>query len=214
MRPSSRAAQAWSFGLELVTERLDARIVEATTVGTIAAAVNDDLPGLRNSGIVSEEYGDDRAASAGYLSMIMPITLPDRASLVLRGSIEVRVPGGEGEGTLTLRPAAGVQLDGQPVAVEIVVLNEPVRPRTVGLSARAVHSDPFGWFIRGDSNHDGRADLSDAVYTLSWKFLGGPEPACRDAADGCPPIRFPTVGAFPRRTSCRATRSVGTAPER
>jgi hypothetical protein len=38
-------------------------------------------------------------------------------------------------------------------------------------------------FRRGDSNSDGRADLSDAVMTLNHLFLGAAEPDCLDAAD-------------------------------
>jgi hypothetical protein len=38
-------------------------------------------------------------------------------------------------------------------------------------------------FVRGDSNADGRADVSDAVYLLNWLFLSGPAPPCEDAAD-------------------------------
>jgi adhesin/invasin len=40
-----------------------------------------------------------------------------------------------------------------------------------------------GFFFRGDSNDDGGVDLSDAVYTLSFLYQGGPPPACADAAD-------------------------------
>jgi hypothetical protein len=38
-------------------------------------------------------------------------------------------------------------------------------------------------FVRGNSNNDGRVDISDSIYTLSYLFLGGPEPPCLDAAD-------------------------------
>jgi hypothetical protein len=40
-----------------------------------------------------------------------------------------------------------------------------------------------GPFLRGDSNCDGRLDLSDAVFTLARLFLGGREPCCLAAAD-------------------------------
>lgn len=39
------------------------------------------------------------------------------------------------------------------------------------------------FFQRGDSNGDGRLDISDAVSTLSFLFLDGPAPGCDDAAD-------------------------------
>ena len=38
-------------------------------------------------------------------------------------------------------------------------------------------------FLRGDSNQDGRVDLSDAKHTLSHLFLGSDPPHCPDAAD-------------------------------
>ena len=38
-------------------------------------------------------------------------------------------------------------------------------------------------FVRGDSNLDDAVDLSDAVHTLGWLFLGTGEISCKDAAD-------------------------------
>ncbi|MGQ9590574.1 MAG: hypothetical protein ACUVYA_09815 [Planctomycetota bacterium] len=38
-------------------------------------------------------------------------------------------------------------------------------------------------FLRGDANASGKVDLSDAVFTLNWLFLGGLAPSCPDAAD-------------------------------
>ena len=38
-------------------------------------------------------------------------------------------------------------------------------------------------FIRGDSNGDGKVDISDPITTLSFLFLGARQPACFDAAD-------------------------------
>ena len=50
-----------------------------------------------------------------------------------------------------------------------------------GLSPRDVAAQDF---IRGDSNADGSvATLSDALFTLSFGFSGGPQPPCVDAAD-------------------------------
>ncbi len=38
-------------------------------------------------------------------------------------------------------------------------------------------------FLRGDSNADGERNLTDAVFTLSYLFGGGPKPPCLKAAD-------------------------------
>jgi hypothetical protein len=37
--------------------------------------------------------------------------------------------------------------------------------------------------LRADANDDGGIDISDALFILNWLFLGGPAPACPDAAD-------------------------------
>lgn len=42
---------------------------------------------------------------------------------------------------------------------------------------------PASRFRRGDGNDDGMVDMSDAICTLSWLFLGGPAPGCLAAAD-------------------------------
>ena len=47
-----------------------------------------------------------------------------------------------------------------------------------------VRTPPGGFtFLRGDSNDDGEINLADAVFTLNYLFLGGPEPICMAAAD-------------------------------
>jgi hypothetical protein len=38
-------------------------------------------------------------------------------------------------------------------------------------------------FIRGDANFDAILDVSDAIFSLAYQFLGGPAPVCQDAAD-------------------------------
>jgi hypothetical protein len=38
-------------------------------------------------------------------------------------------------------------------------------------------------FRRGDADGSGKLDLTDAIFTLQFLFLGGPEPECKDAAD-------------------------------
>jgi hypothetical protein len=37
--------------------------------------------------------------------------------------------------------------------------------------------------VRGDANASGRVDISDAVATLGYLFLGAPGPACHDRMD-------------------------------
>lgn len=42
---------------------------------------------------------------------------------------------------------------------------------------------PTQGFVRGDSNADGAVDISDAIGTLGFLFLGDPDPPCRAASD-------------------------------
>jgi hypothetical protein len=79
---------------------------------------------------------------------------------------------------------------------------------------------PEGYFLRGDANQDGTADISDAVSVLGHLFLGEETPPCLDAADANddgavdisdaiyllgflflgadqPPAPYPTEGADP-----------------
>jgi len=51
------------------------------------------------------------------------------------------------------------------------------------LAESAPAADCAPTFRRGDSNADGKVDLSDAVSTLGYLFLGSVAPGCLDAAD-------------------------------
>ena len=42
---------------------------------------------------------------------------------------------------------------------------------------------PESRFVRGDCNDDGNVDISDAVATLGFLFLGEGDPGCGDACD-------------------------------
>ena len=46
-----------------------------------------------------------------------------------------------------------------------------------------VTGEPATPFLRGDCNADGKVDIADGVYTLSFLFLGAEAPLCPDAAD-------------------------------
>jgi hypothetical protein len=59
---------------------------------------------------------------------------------------------------------------------------DPVLAGATDVSAGIVTVEGLG-FRRGDANSDGKADISDAVATLLYLFVGGGEPACMDAAD-------------------------------
>jgi hypothetical protein len=51
--------------------------------------------------------------------------------------------------------------------------------------ANPVNEDDLtpGKFVRGDTNNDGREDISDAVFLLNFLFNGGRAPPCKAVAD-------------------------------
>jgi hypothetical protein len=53
-------------------------------------------------------------------------------------------------------------------------------PRLVSGVIRVLEGESI---LRGDSNHDGRLNLTDSLFTLNWLFLGAPQPPCLDEAD-------------------------------
>ncbi len=182
-------AQGWSIAIA----GGGVEIVDITTRGTIAARVDDDPPGLR----VDPDFefneltfrgcclDDDcsGAISALVLSLTMPITLPPAgtatiAKIVLRS----RFPSEPGES----RPARVSFLDGcmgsgSPVPNRITFRGETHDPARRECAFELL-ARPSG-FLRGDANDDGARNLSDAVFILTCKFLGGRCPDCRDAGD-------------------------------
>lgn len=55
----------------------------------------------------------------------------------------------------------------------------PIEGRVSGLTLEPLSTR----FLRADANSDSSFDLSDAVFTLGYLFLGEPAPTCLDAAD-------------------------------
>lgn len=53
-------------------------------------------------------------------------------------------------------------------------------PRLLSGSIRTIEGSRI---LRGDSNHDGRVDVSDGIFPLGFLFLGGRAPRCADEAD-------------------------------
>ena len=178
---SGEGAQGWSFG----AEASGFRITSVTMDGTVAASVADEPPGLVDAGFRRTELtsgeGNEGVVSAIVLSVLHPITLPaHRASVILRLRVSGTTPPA-GQQDAYLKHRDGLKGSGQPVFNQVtrrgstypVILNE----KHVLLSSQAAP------FRRGDSNADGHIDISDAIYTLSWLFLGGAAPPCLDAAD-------------------------------
>jgi hypothetical protein len=104
---------------------------------------------------------------------------PERIDLERHGGRGLRIPGSIIANTFAPAPTTGdLNGDGRH---DFVLLEDSstVTGRAYvifGLSRRTS-------FVRGDANEDGRIDLSDAVFVLTYLFLGGRAPECKDAAD-------------------------------
>jgi len=97
--------------------------------------------------------------------------------------------------TVSVNDDRGVLLAGGPVSfppgvrfpeIEIELSHQnpasQLHVYSLHVVARPVEPPPPE-FRRGDSNGDGREDISDAIHIFSWRFGGGPEPECLEAAD-------------------------------
>ncbi|MBI4607072.1 MAG: hypothetical protein HY721_34340 [Planctomycetes bacterium] len=103
------------------------------------------------------------------------------------------LPPGRGHRLLNIVYAAGphgVPGEAYPVRYTNTLGSPPVQVLFVVKGFEVVPATLPGWvslpgprFLRGDSNGDGHADLSDAKHTLDWLFLGGKKPGCMEAAN-------------------------------
>jgi hypothetical protein len=82
-------------------------------------------------------------------------------------------------------PEEPLTFRGNPAAIDTVdyISGEEVWIDEIRISSGADAPIVPSKFKRGDSNLDGRADLSDALHTLGVLFLGRGEFLCEDAAD-------------------------------
>jgi hypothetical protein len=155
------------------------------------------------------------------LSLTNPVTFPPEGVFSLaRASYRVLPAfGAAGEILTTIEYRDGLRGSGQPVNNTLTWNGKSVDPCTIPFS---VHLVPVlaELFLRGDSDGDGTLDISDAVATVGYLFLGAQAPRCLDAADanddgqldltdpifcldflfrggGPPPEPFPLVGSDP-----------------
>ncbi|MEM7262427.1 MAG: dockerin type I repeat-containing protein, partial [Planctomycetota bacterium] len=168
--------QGWSIA---VAGQFD----DATTMATAGGDVNDDVPGLRNTGFEKTELttgaGNEGAVSAVVCSFTMPITLmPQGSASVLRISLS-GVPGDSADVVWT----DGLTGAGQPVD-NVATVDGGTVNFVCQQSAIVNFTEIQTRFAAvGDGNDDGRLDLADAIYILNALFRNGPSPACPAAAD-------------------------------
>ena len=175
----------------------DEDVLEATEVEKVYR-----LPDAKEWGF--EQFGFDNSrrtagnagVDEGYLvgaavfSFKAPMEVgipPDTPTEVLRLHFGVRPDAPLGETSIDF--VDGACFPGAPATSnELTLLNETQDAATVVaplfVMARMNILPDGALFIRGDSNGDGKVDISDAQATLNYLFLGGGSaPRCPDAAD-------------------------------
>jgi hypothetical protein len=104
-------------------------------------------------------------------SMVLEVNVNDDRGAILAAA-GVPFPAG------VAFPAIDIQLEHRNPAGPIHVYSLRVVAKPTGELP-----PPRTAFRRGDANDDGKTDISDPVNILVWRFNGGPEPGCLEAAD-------------------------------
>jgi hypothetical protein len=110
----------------------------------------------------------------------------DRRKTVKFGDLERQMPDFVGEAPdFRLRPGSPAIDSGTSEGAPATDIEDRDRPCGTGIDIGAWESCPetSGRFIRGDTDGNGRLELTDAVALLGHLFLGAPGPGCPDAAD-------------------------------
>ena len=212
---------AWGvhgFALSVAHDGDVLEITGATQDGTDAAEV---FPlSFERTEMVENGTGSGFVCAV-VLSLTNPVTFPPEGDFSLaRASYRVRPASGAAEGiSTTVEYRDGLQGSAQPVNNVLTWNGESITPCTLPFSVNLVRQSA-GLFLRGDSDRSGTVDISDAVATVDYLFLGGPPAACLDAADanddsrldladpifcldflfrggGAPPPPFPVAGSDP-----------------
>ena len=116
------------------------------------------------------------------LSLTQPVTLPPEGVFSLaRADYRVRpVFGDAGEVSTTIEYRDGLRGSAQPVNNIITWRGITIVPLASSFSIKLVSAEGF---LRGDFDGGGVLDISDAVASIGYLFLGSRAPGCLDAAD-------------------------------
>lgn len=174
-----------------------ADITEITTLGTLAASVLDDPPGLRledgfersRAGGTGLSGGDCEgrkgavSAVALYTQSPAPAMLPPEGpALIARIKLAGTAPDEDGgRAQVSVFFLDGCRGDGGPVQNVVTWKGTTWRPVMEGCELEVTAVEPR--FRRGDANGDGATNITDAIAVLGCKFSGEACPSCRDAAD-------------------------------
>ena len=166
------------------------RITGATTAGTFAGPPPGGLfaSGYQKTGLLTDPFcGGGGAYSAVVLSLTGPVTLHVTPSEVLRLEVEANVPPSGGVTKLWFPEHCSVRFlergDGEgadhPAYATATWRGDSWVPSVEDRLVRVIPAR----FRRGDANSDGKVDISDAIRTFMFLFLGASAPRCLDTSD-------------------------------
>ena len=201
---SPDGAQAWVFGMLISKEATISKVaIKGLTVSTIYDEDVDQDPGtppvhhdpyFQDLGAVEmftkiAKRGCYPFAECTYQAAFSAVVFRSQEKMVLqpngieriaRITIQVTVPKGPDCLPVRLWYQDGVYIgSSQPVANFVTFEGRSVKPEQ-GSTTILVCPTPFR---RGDSNSDGGVDISDAIASLAFLYLGGRTPGCMQAAD-------------------------------
>jgi hypothetical protein len=165
---------AWDPGSDTFyfLERNSKTFVQMAPGGSILRTFPHPSPPFQNFvfnlGVTVTPEGSLLVTGSGRLDQRITKVLEIRSSGALTG---FEIPIGEIANTITGITLAGRDL----VAVGTAGYSDLLR-----LKAFSGTPAPF---VRGDSDHNGRVELTDALITLNHLFQSGPRPLCEDGAD-------------------------------
>lgn len=136
-------------------------------LGTLPGAVSSVAFGVNDSGVIVGSSGDHPEWVSGHAFVILDGTLFDLNDLADDAGDEWEV----------LIEATAVNNHG-----EIVGWGE-TRDGNISAFLLLPSDGSPSVFVRGDVTAEGQYDLTDPIYLLTYLFLGGPPPPCKDAAD-------------------------------
>jgi hypothetical protein len=118
-----------------------------------------DVPNGRSTPILRLSFAVRRAAQRGFSPVrfedVGPVTVVNQA-VFLRNAVEV---------------------DAEPIDAAVPLAQDAFCDGGIEIIGE------IGFFLRGDVDMNCRREVSDPIAALFYLFLGGPEPACLDAAD-------------------------------
>ncbi len=193
--PTPGPVQGWSYGI-CIQDTAKLAVVDATTEGTDTATMTPENGPPDFNVIMMYPGGVTHAvtcsldeplctidADNGWEDMIVTYEI-----LMTEDDDSVWVtPCNEGLGTPPVRNVMSVE--GQSILMSAFEGTDPldevtgcVDPDSCNKPAefKLVAAD---YYVPGSANYDGKLDIADAIWILSWLFRDGPEPPCVKAAD-------------------------------